>query len=109
MSLAMHRSRRLCRICRVDCFDDAVTRACCQRADEQSLQGAVYGRPLRVDGDPVLDVAEYEQDDDGDANGDEESVGDILHGEVGYHGDQAAYGRKRVSSCNIIHVFGSEL
>lgn len=41
--------------------------------------------------DVVLDVSKAQEDDDGNGNGDEERVGNLVHDEVRNHGDQSSY------------------
>lgn len=60
-------------------------------ANTQCLNGAIDSAPLRVDRDPVLKCAEAEQDDNGDADGDEEGMRYVFHREIRYHRDQTAW------------------
>jgi hypothetical protein len=68
------------------------TIACPRRqcTNNQSLQGTIDACSFRAHRDLVLDVAETQQDDDGNADGDEESMGDILHGKIRDHGNESA-------------------
>lgn len=75
----------------VNGFYDPITRASCQRTNTKRLDRSIRRTPLRSDSDPIFDVAEAEEDDECDGNGNEESMGNVLHRKVWYHGDQAAW------------------
>jgi len=74
----------------IDSPYNSVTRAGSQCPDAERLDRAVQAGPFGLDSDVVLDEAEGEQDDEGDADGDEEGVCNILHGEVRDHRDETA-------------------
>ena len=69
----------------VDRLHDPITCAGGQRAYTQCLYCSIYCASLRPDGNPVLDIAETEENNDRDGDGDEQGVCHILHREVGYH------------------------
>lgn len=78
---------------RINGLHNAITRSGRQSTDTQSLNRSIHRTPLRMDRDPILDSAEAEEDNNGDRDGDEESVGDVMEGEIWYHWNQAAWGR----------------
>lgn len=76
-------------VSRIDCSDDAIARTSRQRSYKERLQSPVDASLLRPDGDPILHESKDYEDDKGDSDGDEESVGHAVHDEVWYHGDDA--------------------
>ena len=76
-------------VARVDSLHNPVAHAGSQNANEERLQSTVKPGSLRPDRDVILDEAEYEQDHDCDTDRDEESVRDILHGEVRNHWNES--------------------
>ena len=87
-----HRLRDRCtrRICTVNRLHNPIACAGRQCAYTQCLYCSIRCASLRPDGDPVLNVAETEEDNDRDGDGDEQGVCHILHREVRYHWNQAA-------------------
>lgn len=69
-------------------FHKNVTRSSSQHTNDERLNGTPQTSSVIPDGNVVLDVSETQQDDDGDGNGDEQSIGDLVHDEVRNHGYQ---------------------
>ena len=55
-----------------------------QSTNAQGLNSSIYRTSLGTDRDPILDIAEAEEDNNGDGNGYEEGVGDVVKGEIWY-------------------------
>ncbi len=90
----------------VDRLHDPITRTSRQHANTKRLDRSIRRTPLRSDSDPILEVAEGEKDDDRYGDGDEESMGDVLHRKIWYHWDQAAW--KDESATDLTFVSNSE-
>jgi hypothetical protein len=73
----------------IQATNDSVTGSSRRSSNDERLESSVERRPLCANRHPVLDVSEDEEDDGRDANGDEEGVGDVGHGEVRNHRDKS--------------------
>jgi hypothetical protein len=73
----------------IQATNDSVTGSSRRSSNDERLESSVKRRPLCANRDPVLDVSEDQEDDGRDANGDEEGVGDVGHGEVRNHRDKS--------------------
>lgn len=69
---------------------DEVARTSSQGTYQQRVQGPPDPGPPIVDGDPRLDVAKHQQNDDGDGDADQQGHAGRVHDEIRDHGDQAA-------------------
>ncbi|KAK8203342.1 hypothetical protein M8818_005320 [Zalaria obscura] len=75
---------------RIDRPHNPITRPRRDRANRQRLRRTPRGIAMRSAREQRLCVAEGEQDDEGNADGDEERVHDVAEREVGDHGEQSA-------------------
>ena len=65
--------------------NDSVTGSSSKSSNDEGLDSSPKCRTLCANRNPVLDVSEYQKDDSSDADGNEQGMGDVVHGKVRNH------------------------
>jgi hypothetical protein len=71
---------------------DPITGSRSQSSDEKCLYSPFYSRYIRSNSVLVLNISKCKQYEHCDADGDEESVRNVVHYEVGNHGNKTSCG-----------------
>jgi hypothetical protein len=71
--------------------NDSVAGTSSSSSNDQGLDSSPKCRTLRADRNPVLDVAKHQEDGSGDADGNKQGMGDVLHAKVRDHGNKATW------------------